>query len=388
MLEAIERSWTPSRWAVIKDARRRQRLRHRRFLAVAAVLLLAATVGWAIARNALSAHLQAGAPATIGTVEQLRLGGAVQDTTTLQGRLWVLTCLSHCSDPFSTASTGQLIELAATGHAIKRFPVSDPTVLTSGAGALWVAHFDTGDVSRISAQTGRVTATTHVQLAKPISTNGYRRFEPASISFGAGRVWAADGLGYVAEINPGTARLERIVFTSSEATSSTSAAGLTWVADELDGVGTFAASSDLVAAHHISWAGQPVDVGTVAYGAGLIWALGEATGFLTNSTDTPTIGVVTTLNPHTGRIVDQWPISPPTSRRRDGGVWSASPLVLGKGSAYVGDDNNGLLLRLTPPHGLQVLHGPKAAQLTAVTSHALWAISKNGQLLRIDLTRP
>lgn len=376
MLGAIERSWTPSRWAVIKDARRHQRRRHRRFLAVAAVLLLAATVGWAIARNAASAHAPAAPPATVGTVEQLALGGVVQDTTTLDGRLWVLTCLSHCSDPFSTASAGRLIELAATGQPIKRFPVADPTALTSGAGALWIAHFETGDVSRINAQTGRVTATTHVQLAKPIATNGYRRFEPAAISFGAGRIWASDGLGYVAEINPGTARLERIVFTSSEATSSTSAAGLTWVADELDGVGTFAAGSNHVAIHLISWAHQPVDVGTVAYGAGLIWALGEETNYLTSMTHPTTVGVVTTLDPHTGRIVHQWPISP-----------QARALVLGNGSAYVGDDNNGRLLRLTPPHSLQILHGPKAAQLTAVTSHALWAIHKNGQLLRIAVAR-
>lgn len=376
MLEAIERSWTPSRWAVIKDARRRQRRRHRRFLAVAAALLLAATVGWAIARNIGSAHAPAAPPATVGTVEPLDLGGVVQDTTTLEGRLWVLTCLSHCSDPFSTASAGQLIELTATGQAIKRFPVADPTVLTSGADGLWVAHFETGDISRINPQTGRVTATTHLQFSEPIATNGYRRFEPAAISFGAGRIWASDGLGYVAEINPVTARLQRIVFTSSEATSSTSAAGLTWVADELDGVGTFAANSNHVAIHLISWARQPVDVGTVAYGAGLIWALGEETNYSISLTDPPTVGVLTTLDPHTGRIVDQWPISA-----------QASALVLGNSSAYVGDDNNGRLLRLNPPHGLQILHGPKAARLTAVTSHALWAINRNGQLLRIGLAR-
>ncbi len=303
----------------------------------------------------------------------MALGGVVQDTTTLEGRLWVLTCLSHCSDPFSTASTGQLIELAATGQPIKRFPVSHPTALTSSADALWVAHFETGDISRINPQTGMVTATTHVQLTKPIATNGYRRFEPAGISFGGRRIWASDGLGYVAEINPGTARLERIVFTSSEATSSTSAAGRTWVADELDGVGTFAPGSNHVGVHLISWARQPVDVGTVASGAGLIWALGEETSYLTGLTH-PTNVVVTTLNPHTGRIMHQWQISP-----------QASALVLGNGSAYVGNDNNGRLLRLTPPHGVQILHGPKAAQLTAVTSHALWAINKNGQLLRIGL---
>jgi hypothetical protein len=376
MLGALERSWTPSRWAVIRDARRRQRRRHRRFVTVAAAVLLAATVGWAIVRNAGSAHAPATTPVRVGTVEQLPLGGAVRDTATLDGRLWVLTCLRHCGDPFSTASAGQLIELTATGQAIKRFPVSDPTVLTAGAGALWVAHFETGDISRINPQTGKATATTHVQLAKPIATNGYRRFEPAAISFGAGRVWASDGLGYVAEINPGTARLERIVFTSSEATSSTTAAGVTWIADELDGVGTFAAGSNHVAVHHISWTGQPVDIGTVAYGAGVIWALGEETNYLTSLTHPTNVGVVTTLDPHTGRIVDQWPISP-----------QASAMVLGNGSAYVSDENNGLLLRLIPPHGLQILHGPKAAQLTAVTPHALWAVNRNGQLLRIGLAR-
>jgi hypothetical protein len=309
-------------------------------------------------------------------VEELALGGVVQDTTTLAGRLWVLTCLKRCSDPQSTAGDGQLIELTAAGQPIKRFPVSDPTALTSGADALWVAHFATGDISRINPQTGRVTGTIHVQLAKPITTNRYRRFEPAAISFGARRIWASDGLGYVAEINPGTARLERIVFTSSEATSSTSAAGLTWVADELDGVGTFAAGSNHVVIHHISWARQPVDVGTVAYGAGLIWALGEETNYLTSLTHPTNVEVVTTLNPHTGRIVDQWPLSPQTSA-----------FVLWNGSAYVGYDNRGRLLRLTPPHAVRVLHGPKAARITAVTTHALWAINKNGQLLRIDLAR-
>lgn len=386
MLGAVEGFRAPSRWAVIKDARRRQRRRHQRVLVGVVALLLAMTVGWAIARVG-SAHPPASPPEMIGTVERLTLRGAVQDTTTLDGHLWVLTCLRHCSEPFSTASAGQLIELTATGQPIKRFPVSDPTVLTSGAGALWVAHFATGDVSRINPQTGKTTATTHVRLAKPISTSGYRRFTPAAISFGAGRIWASDGAGFVAEINPRTGRLERIVFTSSEATSSTTAAGLTWVADELDGVGTFPVHSNHVAVHHISWAGQPVDIGTVAYGAGLIWALGEETNYLTSSTHPTNVGVVTTLNPHTGRIVEQWAISPPTSRVRDDGAWSASGLVLGNGSAYVGDDNHGRLLRLTPPHRLQILYGPKAAQLTAVTAHTLWAINNNGQLLRIGLAR-
>ena len=374
MLEAIEHAWAPSRWAVIRDARRRQRRRQRRILTVAAVLLLATAIGWVIASNSQSGHTPTMPVVTVGTLEQLDLGGVVEDTTTLGANVWVLTCLRRCSQASSAASAGELIELTDNGRPIRRFPVADPTALTAGAGAIWIAHSDTGEVSRINPQTGQTIATTHLRFARPIATNGWRRFEPLGVSFGAGRVWASSPFGYVAEINPRTDRLQRMVFTSSEVTSASTADGLNWVADELDGVGTFVAGSDHVAIHHISWSGQPVDVGTVGYGAGLIWALGTETNFAMSLTDPPTVGVVTTLDPRSGRIVYQWRTSP-----------QASALVLGNGGAYVSDDNNGRLLRLPPPHGIQILHGPRAARLTAVTADALWAIARNGQLLRIGL---
>ncbi len=375
MWETIERPWAPSRWAVIKDARRRQRRRHRRIVAVAAALLVAAAAGWAIASNSRSGHAPQPPPVTVGTFEQLRLGGVVQDTTTLGANLWVLTCLRRCSQASSTASAGELIELTASGRPIRRLPVADPTALTAGAGEIWIAHVDTGDISRINPQTGQTTATVHLQFPKPIATGGWRRFEPSGISFGAGRVWASSPFGYVDEINPRTPWRQRMVFTSSEVTSATTGGGLTWVADELDGVGTFPAGSDHVATHHISWARQPVDVETVAPGAGLIWALGTQTSYLTSLTDPTTVGVLTTLDPRTGRIMHQWRVSPETT------------MVLGNGGAYVGDDSDRRLLRLTPPHGVQTLHGPKGARLTAATPDALWAISRNGQLVRIGLTR-
>jgi hypothetical protein len=374
MWEAIAPSWAPSRWAVIKDARRRQRRRQRRIFAAAALLLVAA-VGWAIASNSRSGHAPAPPPVTVGGFEQLHLGGVVQATTTLGANVWALTCLRHCSQASSTASVGELIELTPNGQPIKRLPVADPTALIGGAGAIWIAHVDTGDISRINPRTGHTTATTHLQFPKSITTDGWRRFEPSGIGFGAGRVWVSSAFGYVAEINSRTARLERMVFTSSEVTSATTAGGLTWVADELDGVGTFAARSDHVAIHHISWARQPVDVQSVAHGAGLIWALGTQTSYLASLTDPTSVGVLTTLDPRTGRIMHQWQVSP-----------DAAALVLGNGGAYVGDDSNGRLLRLTPPHGVQTLYGPKAARLTAATPDALWAINRDGQLLRIGLT--
>jgi hypothetical protein len=387
MWEAIERPSAPSRWAVIKDARRRQRRRHRRILAAAAALL-AVAVGWALANNLRSGHAPTPPPVTAGTFEQLRLGGAVQDTTTMGANVWVLTCLRRCSQASSAGSVGELIELTADGRPIRRFPVADPTALTGGAGALWVAHADTGEVSRVNPQTGQTTATIHLQLPKAITTSAWRRFEPLGVTFGAGRVWASSPFGYVAEIDSRTARPERIVFTSSEVTSATTGGGLTWVADELDGVGTFAAGSNHVATHNISWAGEPVDVTTVAHGAGLIWALGTQTNSVTSMTDPTTVGVVTSLDPRTGRIIHQWRVSPEAAALvfGNGSGYEATALVFGNGSAYVGDDNDGRLLRLTPPHGVQTLHGPMDARLTAATPHALWAINRDGQLLRISLT--
>jgi hypothetical protein len=337
--------------------------------------VLAAAGGWEIAANFRSGLAPTPPPVTIGTVEQVRVGGVVQDTATLGANVWVLTCLRRCSQASSAASVGDLIELTADGRPIKRVPVADPTALTGGAGAIWIAHFDTGEISRINPRTGRTTATIHLQFAKPITASGWRLLEPLSVSFGAGRVWASSPFGYVAEINPRTARVQRTVFVSSEVTSATTGGGLTWVADELDGVGTFAAASNHVATHPISWAREPVDIQTVAQGAGLIWALGAETNSLSSMTDPTTVGVVTTLDPRTGRILRQRQVSP-----------DAATMVLDNGSAYVGGDNDGRLLRLTPPDRVQTLYGPQGARLTAATPGALWAINRNGRLLRIGLT--
>jgi hypothetical protein len=190
MFDAIERLWAPPRWAVIKDARRRQRQRQRRMLAAAAALLLAASIGWLIASNPQSRPAATSPSVAVATGDQLPFGGFLMDTTTLRGDVWVLTCQRQCSRPsgspwnatWSTAGVGELIKLAAGGRPIKRIPVADPTVLTGGDGAIWIAHFATDEVTRIDPQTGRTTATIHLETPKPYTTSGDRRFRPSGIS--------------------------------------------------------------------------------------------------------------------------------------------------------------------------------------------------------------
>lgn len=333
---------------------------------MALVLLAAAVLGWAIASSFAPGHADTSSPVAGGTTGHVDLGGVVQSTTTLRGDLWVLTCRRHCREPWSSAVRGQLVELTGAGDPIKRLPVADPGAVAGGDGSIWVAHFYSGQVTRIDPRTGERTASLQLKLPRPITKNGDRRFIPSAISVSAGRVWVSSARGWTAEINPRTNQLMRMLHSSSEAPSATSAAGLTWVADELDGVGTFPATSTQVTRHRITWAGQTVDVSTVAYGAGLIWALGAATNDTVSLVNPPTTSVVTTINPHTGRILHQWRVENNTT------------MVIARGGAYVGDDSAGGLLHLIPPHHLQILHGAKSASLTSATRHALWATTPVG----------
>jgi hypothetical protein len=381
MLDAIGRSWASPRWAVIKDARSRQRQRQRRMFAAVAALLLAAAVGWLVDSNPQSRPAAASPSVAVATGDQLQFGGFLMDTTTLRGHVWVLTCQRQCSRPsgspwnatWSTAGVGELIKLAANGRPIKRISVTDPTVLTGGDGAIWIAHFDTDEVTRIDPQTGQITATIHLETPKPYTTSGDRRFRPSGISFGAGQVWVSMALGWIAGINAHTSRLERMIFSSSEATSATTAAGLTWVADELAGVGIFSASSHHVKVQQIDWARQPVDIATVAHGAGRIWALGDV--FVpTPKNLNRYLDIVTAIDPRTRRVLQQWNIP------------GADSIVFANGTPYIGELGRARVIRLTGPRTPQILHLPgRVAALTAATPRALWATTQNGQLLRIGL---
>jgi hypothetical protein len=124
--------------------------------------------------------------------------------------------------------------------------------------------------------------------------------------------------------------------------------------------------------HKILWAGQPLSIDTVGHEAGLVWALGWRNLSISGE---HTVTVVTTIDPRTGRNVHQWQVP------------NRAAMVLADGGAYIGVSRNDQLVRLTPPDHVQVLHGPKAATLTAATAHGLWATTRTGRLLRIELKR-
>lgn len=375
---ALGRSTSHPRWAVIKDARRRQRRRRRRVLASIAALLLATAAVWESVNHGRFGHPAAPPPGTVlGGVRTVPLSGDPLGTTTLRGNLWVLTC-TRPREQGATCRRGDLTEIrAASDRVLKRTTVQDPTQLAGGAGAIWITHQDRGDVSRIDPVTGQTTDRIQLRLARSITTRGRRRFVPSGISFGAGRIWVSSGLSFLAEIDPRIARVTRIVWTDSEATSTTAVQNQTWIADELAGVGTLAPGSNRVVRHQITWAGQPVDVNAVAHGAGLIWALGTETNYTARLVNPPTTSVVTTINPQTGRIVQQWRLP------------GAKSIVFRHGTPYIGVSARAHFTPPTGPRAPRIVRLPRHTDaLAAATAHALWATTDNGQLLRISLTQP
>ncbi|MGI8712095.1 MAG: hypothetical protein ACR2NR_02720 [Solirubrobacteraceae bacterium] len=372
MLDVRVHVFPAARWAVIKDARRRQHRRQRRILAMAAVLLAAAVSGGLIANSQDAGRPLGAGSAAVGAVQRVALGGRVTDATTLHGDVWALTCARQCGSVLAGhGGSGELTELnAATARVIGRAAVNDPGVLTSGNGQIWLAHFATGTVTRVNPQTGQTTATIQLELPTAI-VPGDRRFLPSGISFAAGTVWVTTARGWTAAIDPRSAKVDRMIRSSSQATSVTTSGGLTWVADELYGVDTFTAHSTHVTRHRITWAGQPLSIETVAQGAGLIWALGSRTDGHALTTGT----VVTAIKPKAGHVARQWPVP------------GGATMIVNNRGAYVAPLNGGQIEHLTATHGIQTIPAPEFRKLTTATPHALWATTRDGNLVRIALTR-
>jgi hypothetical protein len=332
-----------------------------------------------------------------------RLGGSTIAVAATREAVWVLTCARACSG--GRVSSGQLVELASrSGRVIKRFPVADPQALALGYGALWIAHFRTGAVTRVDPANGRTTASLQLTLPRPIVVVGngesgrrghdaapcspvacsdprvYRlyAFLPSSIRTGGGEVWVSTARGWIAEIDPRTSKLVAMVPSPSEDNATVAESHGTWVAEDLDGVGFIEHGSRRLTLHAISEAGQSVAVSQLVSGGGLIWAYGTflnpaypAHGELNSS-------VVTAIDPRTGEIVHQQQFA-----------YAADAIVYGAGGLYVADFGNGLLFRIGADFRVQTLRSLRGPEnLVAATPGALWATTASGRLLRLALPIP
>ena len=140
-------------------------------------------------------------------------------------------------------------------------PVTSPTAVTSGAGAVWVTNTAAGTVDRIDPATRTIRQTVPVD-------NG-----PSGVAFGDGSIWVTNGLsGTVSRISPDTNRRVGTIQVGNGPAGIVYAAGSIWVANTGDDTITKIDPATNLPS-------KPLDIAAteLASGGGALWASERAT---------------------------------------------------------------------------------------------------------------
>jgi len=311
-------------------------------------------------------------------VKTTAVGGYVLQVQASGDRIWVLTCVSMCGAADRGLDREQLVEVdASSGAVIRRLPpMANLSAFTIAGGGLWVAHFLSGDVARLNAVSGHVTAGLQLRLPRPVAGQDRRFFfMPVNLDPAGNHVWVSTARGWLAEIDAHTAKLVRMVSTPSEENVNTTDRYGTWVAEDLDGFAVLALGAKRLRAHAVMQAGLPLDVYNMIGSGGELWALASPDDSTANTT------FVLRIDPRTGRVIDR--VSVPTS--------DSGSAVTGR-ALYLADLARGRLYRVGSNGAVTTISTPRHhAGLVTAADGALWAAisvapgQKHGRLLRITL---
>jgi sugar lactone lactonase YvrE len=307
-------------------------------------------------------------------------GKALQIATGLDS-VWVLTCVQRCAGR-AEASSGQVIRIdARSGRILARIAVADPHAFAIGAGAIWVAQFWRGAVSRLDIDTGRTTRTIPLSLPKPFPRHD-RQFLPSSIAVGGGSVWVATARGWLARLDPHTGRVVSMTPVPADVAGPlVGGAHAVWFAASVLGVGRVGYRDVRIRIRALpaTSGGGRIAVDQLALGGGRVWTFGEDA---TRAGDAPT-GTNLTLS-NTARIAA---LDEPTGRLRAVRPFPDGPysIAYANGALFAADSRGGRLLRVDTKtyriRKLAHLRGPGV--LLAATSDAIWATTRGGTLRRI-----
>jgi outer membrane protein assembly factor BamB len=197
---------------VARAVRRRQR---RRIGAIGAAFSLVAVAAIVIAVVGGSSQTPF-SPPTVQASARVALEGHVVGTAATEGDyLWVLTCSARCGGPPANFehSKGTLVKIDnRTGEIVASTNVRNPGVVAVGEGGVWTASFS-GVVTRFDPQTAQAVGSVHLSLPKPFGTNypEASEFLPNNVVVGEGAVWVSTAREYVAQIDPETTEVVRMI---------------------------------------------------------------------------------------------------------------------------------------------------------------------------------
>lgn len=167
--------------------------------------------------------------------------GRLLDTAASEGDdLWVLTCSARCGGPPSNFehSRGTLVKIdSRSGAIVARTPVEGAGIVAAGEGGVWTAGFD-GTVTHFDSATAKPVGSVHLSLPKPVGDNFPEAFDflPNHIAVGEGSVWVATERGYVAQIDPETTSVARMIPTHFGVAGLAAGGGSVWLSAGLFGV--------------------------------------------------------------------------------------------------------------------------------------------------------
>jgi hypothetical protein len=115
-------------------------------------------------------------------------------------------------DPAGLPAENATLFLAESGQVRMLAELTGrPADVAWDGSSAWVAHFETGAVSRIDPVTGTVVGSVTPQLASAVTTAGDRVFVPNDLEAGLGSIWLLSARGGLAQIDPSSLEVRRVV---------------------------------------------------------------------------------------------------------------------------------------------------------------------------------
>lgn len=221
-------------------------------------------------------------PPTVQASARVTLPGAVVGTAVAEGEyLWVLTCSTKCGGPprERRIAQGALVKIdSRTGAIVATTAVEDPGVVAAGEGGVWTAS-PSGIVTRFDPRTAKVVGSLRLSLPKPITTATAPEafaFLPNAIVADGGAVWVSTAREYVAQIDPKTTEVLRMIRAPYMVSGMTVGADSVWLSAGLFGFGRIdAEAGDLEPPQPIEDAeGRRLSVDYLTVADGSLWARG------------------------------------------------------------------------------------------------------------------